>query len=151
MKQNNIFKNLFVGLIVFILFFPSLDFCKAEEAKQKEWENTLEAVVGQTEYKAVDTKTNLTLVIAEIIKIFLSLLGIIFIILMIYAGYLWMTAGGNDEQVAKSKMIIRNCLIGLMIALSAYAITYYVTENIIGVTQGDGILKNKNTWKPFGG
>lgn len=149
MKQNNIFKNLFIGFIVFVLFFSSLNFCNAEE-KQKEWETALEAVVRQTEYKAVDTNTNLISVIAEIIKIFLSLLGIIFIILMIYAGYLWMTAGGNDEQVAKSKTIIRNCLIGLIIALSAYAITYYVIENLIQITKEERLEEKRNFWKMIG-
>ncbi len=148
MKKNNIFNKLFIFLIIFVLFFIFLNFCKAEEEK-KQWESPLETVIGQTEYKPVDSKTNLTSQIANIIKIFLSLLGIIFVLLTIYAGVLWMTAGGNDEQVAKSKTIIKNCIIGLMVALSAYAITYYVTENIIGVTQGEGITGNKKTWSPF--
>ncbi len=152
MKKNNIFKELSIFLIIFVLFFVSFNnFCKAEEEK-KQWESTLETVVEQTEYKPVDSETNLTKQIANIIKIFLSLLGIIFVLFTIYAGFLWMTAEGNDEQVAKSKMIIKNCInciIGLMIALSAYAITYYVTENIIQVTKEEGGIKNKNTWSPF--
>ena len=52
----------------------------------------------------------------------LSFLGIIFIVFMIYGGYLWMSDQGNEEQVEKAKKIIRNSVIGLIIIVSAYAI-----------------------------
>jgi hypothetical protein len=45
--------------------------------------------------------------IATIIQVVLGLLGTIFVILMIYAGILWMTAGGNDTQVKKAQNIIQ--------------------------------------------
>ncbi|MDD5071283.1 MAG: hypothetical protein PHQ42_00940 [Patescibacteria group bacterium] len=60
-----------------------------------------------------------------IIKIFLSFLGIIFTVLMIYGGYLWMMARGNQEQVTKAKELIINAVIGLVIVVAAYAITYF--------------------------
>jgi len=61
-----------------------------------------------------------------IIKIFLSILSIIFIALMLYGGYLWMTARGNQEQVTKAKELITSAVIGLIIVIAAYAITYFV-------------------------
>ena len=61
-----------------------------------------------------------------IIKIFLSILSIIFILLMLYGGYLWMTARGNQEQVTKAKELITSAVIGLIIVIAAYAITYFV-------------------------
>jgi len=61
-----------------------------------------------------------------IIKIFLSILSIIFILLMLYGGYLWMTARGNQEQVTKAKELITSAVIGLVIVVAAYAITYFV-------------------------
>ena len=60
-----------------------------------------------------------------IIKIFLSILSIIFILLMLYGGYLWMTARGNQEQVTKAKELITSAVIGLVIVIAAYAITYF--------------------------
>jgi len=74
------------------------------------------------------------IVVARIIKIFLSILGTIFFVLMIYAGFLWMTAGGEDDQVNKSKQIIKYAVIGLIIILSAYSITNFVSEQIIRET-----------------
>ena len=49
---------------------------------------------------------------------------------MVYAGYLWMTARENEEQATKAKTIIRTTLIGLVITLSAYAITYLITAQL---------------------
>lgn len=64
--------------------------------------------------------------IARIIQVALGLLAIIFLILMIIAGFRWMTAGGNDEQVKKSTGTIKTAIIGLIVILAAYAITYFV-------------------------
>ena len=56
----------------------------------------------------------------------------IFVILMIYAGILWMTAGGNEKQVEKAKNIISRAAIGLVIVVSAYAVTYFIFTNLPG-------------------
>lgn len=60
----------------------------------------------------------------------LSLMGVVFLILAIYSGYIWMTARGNEEMVTKAKNTLTNSIIGLMIVLSAYAITYFVLSQI---------------------
>lgn len=65
-------------------------------------------------------------VIAFVIQGALALLSIVFIILMIIAGFRWMTAGGNEEDIKKASGTIRHALIGLIFILAAYAITYFV-------------------------
>lgn len=67
------------------------------------------------------------LVIADIVKTLLSLLGIIFLVLTVYAGFLWMTAAGDPKQVDKAKDIIKMAVIGLAVILLAYSITLFVT------------------------
>jgi hypothetical protein len=67
-------------------------------------------------------------VIAVIIKAFLSFLGVLFLILMIYGGFLWMTARGNEAQVTKSKDLMTAAVIGLIIILISYAISYFVVD-----------------------
>jgi len=74
--------------------------------------------------------------IATIIQVVLGLLGTIFVILMIYAGILWMTAGGKDEQVKKAQNIIQRAAIGLLIIVLAYAITYFIFQNLPGGEAG---------------
>lgn len=61
--------------------------------------------------------------IGQIISAVLGILGVIFLVLTIYAGLLWMTAGGNTDSVKKAKAILLNSVIGLIIVLSSYAIT----------------------------
>jgi len=72
------------------------------------------------------TETTLTQYVADIINVFFGLLGTIFIILMVYGGYTWMTAAGNSEKVSKAQNTLKVAIIGLIIIASAYAITYFL-------------------------
>lgn len=65
------------------------------------------------------------LIASQIIKTALGFLGIIFLGLIIYGGFLWMTAGGNEESVGKAKKTIYYAVIGLLIVMAAYSITYF--------------------------
>jgi hypothetical protein len=66
------------------------------------------------------------IVIGNIISAALTLLGIIAVLLMLYAGFTWMTAGGNEEKVTTAKRTILYAVIGLAIIMTSYAITRYV-------------------------
>lgn len=57
-----------------------------------------------------------------VINLLLSMLGVIFTGLIVYGGYRWLTARGNDQQVEQAKGIIRHAIIGLFITVSAGAI-----------------------------
>ena len=61
----------------------------------------------------------------------LSLIGVIFLILMIYAGYNWMTARGEEEKVEKAKDTITRAIIGLIIVVGAYAIWAFIFYQLI--------------------
>jgi len=75
---------------------------------------------------------DLDVTLGLVIKGALSLVGTIFLVLTVYAGILWMTARGEDSAVEKSQNIIKASIIGLFITLSAYAITYYITNRLAG-------------------
>ena len=72
--------------------------------------------------------------IGEVIGIILAFVGTLFLILMIYGGYIWMMARGNEQETEKAKSIIQNALIGIVVVLTAYAITYLVSLDIFTVT-----------------
>ncbi|MDP2684453.1 MAG: hypothetical protein Q8P20_05350 [bacterium] len=76
--------------------------------------------------------------IASIINVALSLLGIIALVIVLYGGFKWMTAGGNDEQVGEARKIIVAGIIGLAIILSAFAISSFVL-NKLGSATGYGV------------
>lgn len=71
---------------------------------------------------------NIGNITGEIINTALSLVGIIFLALMVYAGYLWMTARGEESQIETAKKIVSSAIIGLVLTMSAYAITTLVTS-----------------------
>ncbi len=70
----------------------------------------------------------------ELINIALGFLGIIAVIIILYGGFKWMTASGNDEKVSEAKRLIIAGIIGLAIILAAYAITTFVLESLISAT-----------------
>lgn len=78
------------------------------------------------------------MIVANVVKIVLGLVATILFALNIYAGYLWMTAAGNDDKVAQAKNIIRDSTIGLIVVLSAYAITIAVSNIALGRSLGSG-------------
>jgi len=75
------------------------------------------------------------ILIAQFIQVALGLLGVIFIVLIIYAGFNWMTSAGNEDRISKSKKTIVAAVIGLVIVLSAYLITAFVLSQLFRATQ----------------
>lgn len=78
-------------------------------------------------------------ILGTIINVILGFLGVIFLVLTLYAGFLWMTAGGNDEAVVKAKNILKTSIIGLIIVLAAYSIAGFVVKEI-----GDATLNSSS-------
>mgnify|MGYP001589178805 CR=1 FL=1 len=74
---------------------------------------------------------NLPALIGAIIQIFLSLLAAIFVVLLIFGGYQWMTAAGDSEKAKKAKETITNAIIGLVIIVLSYAITRFVVQGLV--------------------
>lgn len=77
---------------------------------------------------------NLAITVGKIIQGLLSLLGILFIAYILYAGYLWMTARGKEEIIEKAKAVIRGSVIGIILVLGAYAVTAFVITRIAAAT-----------------
>lgn len=78
--------------------------------------------------------TTLSESIAKIISVVLGFLGVIFIVLIIYAGFVWMTAAGNEEKISTAKKTMIAAIIGAAIVLLSYAITAFVITNLIKAT-----------------
>lgn len=87
---------------------------------------------------------DIRIIIANIIRAALGLIGIVLVGLILYAGYLWMTAGGNEDQIGQAKGIIRNAVIGLAIILSAYSIVAFIIK-MLGIQDDPGAQTPTNT------
>ncbi len=92
--------------------------------------DTLNKVAGNGGY-AIGEEFNLMAAVGVVIQGALSLLGAIFIIIMVIAGYRWMTASGNEQAVSKATDMIKRAIIGLIITLSSWAIWSFILNSFI--------------------
>ncbi|MFH1522984.1 MAG: fibronectin type III domain-containing protein [Patescibacteria group bacterium] len=75
---------------------------------------------------------------ANIIRISLGFLGLIAVGMIMYSGWLWMTAGGNQEKIDKAKKILIGAIIGLVIILSSFAIVTFIINRMLEDVIGGG-------------
>jgi len=73
----------------------------------------------------------INLLIGTIIKTILGLTGVIFMIMIVTAGDLWMTAGGNEEKISKARTMIFNAAVGILIVFGAYIVTDFIVGIVI--------------------
>lgn len=86
---------------------------------------TLDTVAGQGGIKSSST---LPVIIGNLVKILVGALGLIFLILTVYAGFLYLTAAGDEEKVKHAKETLQRGVIGLIILSAAYALTVFVVN-----------------------
>ncbi|MFA4941177.1 MAG: hypothetical protein WC582_01085 [Patescibacteria group bacterium] len=138
-KISNVINKLFFKKIVLRSFFVLVFLFSASGVlaqtaapasdDKSPVKSLLETAGDAAKYNVKDVKSgtiSLASVAGGIIQIFLSVLGVIFIALLIYGGYIWMNARGNMEQVTKAQDLIKDAVIGIVIVTAAYAITYFV-------------------------
>lgn len=126
------------------MLFSAANFCLALNLKDAFKIGTNDPLQSAAEQGA-GFKTDVTFndIVGTVITVVMSLMGTLFLILAIYAGYTWMIARGNEEMVEKAKNTLINALIGLAVVLSAYAISYFVLSQIS--TQ---VFKESTTQEP---
>ncbi len=73
-------------------------------------------------------------VIFLIINVILGFLSIIAILLILWGGFKWMTAGGNEDQIDEAKKIIIAGIVGMAVIFTAYAIATFVVRSLVNVT-----------------
>lgn len=95
-------------------------------------------IAQQAGYSANTTDTTFSETLGFVVRTILSFVGVIFISLMVYAGFLWMTARGDEGKIETSQNIIRSSIIGLIITIGAYSITAFVVPRILSRTTGSG-------------
>jgi len=72
----------------------------------------------------------------RIIQILLTFLGLVALVLIIYAGFLWMTSSGEEDKITQAKRILKNAFIGLLIIISSWAITTFIIAQFLAAIGG---------------
>ena len=125
MLNRKLLFALCLGLVLLLAVHPALAASKADQR--------LENTIGSRPSYDVDStdEDTLTEYIGNIISVFLGLLGVVFVLLIVYAGYNWMTAAGKAEKVEKAQHTIKVAIIGIIIIIGVYAMWQFVFVRIV--------------------
>ncbi|MBU0531218.1 MAG: hypothetical protein ABIG32_02940 [Candidatus Uhrbacteria bacterium] len=116
-------RKIFYTALAFSLY-PSLASAAAADEALGGLSDTAE-VAGYEEGSVVT-------IVAGVINVVLGALGLVFVILIIYGGILWMTAMGDKERLTKAKTVLTSAIVGILIVVGAYAISTYVVTALVG-------------------
>jgi preprotein translocase subunit SecG len=132
--KKNLKRLIFLVIFLAVLIVPYLVFAQTTGSPLGNMEE-----VGGTSGFSPANETTISSIAGTIVSTVLGFLGVIFLILILYAGFLWMTAQGNSDNVDKAKKLMQNAIIGLILIIAAYGI-YSIAQKIIGVTQDAPIV-----------
>ena len=76
------------------------------------------------------TSAGIIVVLGKMVEAAMPFLSIIFLGLIIYAGYLWTNARGEDGEIQRAQKMIQMAIIGFIILLSAYVIADLIVRNM---------------------
>jgi len=117
------FKVSIIGLFLFIF---SLVIAHSALA----WDFGIDAAVKGAGFQNVKGSNDLYGLIATSVKIFLSLLAVLFFAMMMYGGFRWLTSRGKEELIEKAKEAIIAAVIGMIVVIMSYAIANFVLSNL---------------------
>ena len=113
--MKNFFQHFLILLcLVLILVLPYFVFAQSPT-------NMLEQAQTHSGYAKANS-TSAAELVGKAINAFLSFLGVIFITLMLYGGFNWMTASGDEGKLNRAKDTIRRAIIGLVIVVASWSI-----------------------------
>lgn len=81
---------------------------------------------GKEAYPSGPPTTDITGTISSLVTTTIGLIGVVFFLLLLYAGVLYMTSAGDEDKVGKAKKLIADAIIGMVIIFSAYALASFV-------------------------
>ncbi|MBI4121958.1 MAG: hypothetical protein HY461_01365 [Parcubacteria group bacterium] len=137
-------KRLFVVLFVFLsLLGASCDTVPSVQTGDP-YENPYfsgSADVGKTLPDNYVTQAwNPYFILGRVVKIALSFLGVGALSLLVYSGYTWMTAAGNDDKITEAKKTMSHAAVGLILIMMSYSLTWYVVARLQRATNTYGTM-----------
>jgi len=113
LKMNQIFQTIANFKIV-----------QPVQAQTQNWES----INGACVVDGVASIQGIGCLLANVLSVALSLLGLTGFVMIIYAAFNWMLSGGKSQEVEKSKNSITYAIIGIILALSSFIIINLIAE-----------------------
>ena len=140
-EKANFKKHLFSLIIISFLFVVQFSLvANVGEVKATWWSHQIGmggdevgGVFGESSGDPRDVRD----IVIDIIKVILTFFALIFTILLVWAGYKWMMSRGNENEVTEAKSQVKAAVIGIIVVMFSYAITYFVTETFRKEVTGD--------------
>jgi len=130
-RQKKIIFGILTAFFLILLFSPLLTLATCTGvACVNEGLNVTATKAGIQEQNDRDLPT----VIGQAINYIFGVVGVIFLAIILVGGYLWMTAGGSEEKIAKAKGFIINGITGMIVIFLAYALVYVMLAALGGAT-----------------
>lgn len=142
--KNTKFSSLCVFVTCSLLFAYFSTITPVVHAQSSSTDNFGIQQVGQNINIPASPNSDIRVLIVRILNVVLGFLGLVAVCIVLYAGYLWMTSGGNDETVEAAKKMLINGVVGLVIILSAFAITSFILRSLLAAINGAGGSGNSN-------
>ena len=121
-------RRFFTLLLITLSFVPVVALAAPNIGLGSGKDDLASGIASSSGYNVNIAPNTLTQSVGKVIKVALSFVGTIFFILTVYAGFLWMTAQGNEEQVGQAQGILKMATIGLFVIVMSYTITNYVVK-----------------------
>lgn len=119
MSMKKFFKN--IGILAIILL-PRIASAQIDLTKPEQFPPA--ANLGLKEYKTAGS------IATPIFNAVLGITGVIALAIMIYGGFRWMTAAGNEDTISEAKRILTAGTIGLVVILLSWSIVYFIVNSI---------------------
>lgn len=100
-----------------------------------DFEVPLPSFAGKTICEVADSPTPLITFIATLTNLFLGIIVATGLMMVVVAGYVYMTAGGSADQVGKAKNMIKAALLGIILALAAFMILNTISPQFASKVQ----------------
>lgn len=118
------FRTIALGFILLFGLFVFVPQSAHAQSLSDQVNKQIDATASKTELQKEDPR----LAVARAIRAFSSIIGIVFMMLIVYGGFLRMTATGEEEKVKKSTKVITGAIIGLAVVIFSYSISTFVIK-----------------------
>lgn len=132
-KLKNYFLAVVAGILIII---PTIASAQTEDTESSAVAPTNKLteklqIVGQASGFQTSDAASVPIIIGTVINVVLGFLGAIFLGLMVFAGYKWMMAMGDSEDITKAKATIKQAIIGLIVVLSSWSIWTFIFQRFV--------------------
>ena len=127
LKIKSLNKFISVGILSVLMFVFSFGMAFAQPVLDSNAPNL------ETEQVADFDKTSLNTAIVNIVNYFIGLVSIMAVVMIVYAGYVYITSGGDEKNTAKAKNMLLYAVIGIVVAILAYSVVTFA-KSFLGIT-----------------